>query len=196
LKGAIDLTADCVGYKLELDRSLAKGERMRWNLTHWLTVAVVCGTHLAHASPIIYGVSISDGTETVAGTITTNGTVGTLSTADITGFSLSASGPITFGPITPGSIDCFAPCGVIATPTTLTFAPIGNELDLTDFPIGRIIFSFDVEVNSFNPTLGYNIFKIPPYIIGQAQVPEPATLALLGIGLAGIGFVRRRAKLI
>jgi hypothetical protein len=101
--------------------------------------ALVCGTHLAHASPIIYDVSISDGTETITGTITTNGFLGTLSTTDITGFSLSASGPITFGPITPGSIDCFTSCGVIATPTTLTFAPIGSELDLTHFPIGRII---------------------------------------------------------
>ena len=40
-----------------------------------------------------------------------------------------------------------------------------------------------------------NTSKTTPYsLVGRASVPEPTALGLLGIGLAGLGFSRRKDK--
>ncbi|MFT7130032.1 MAG: hypothetical protein ACI89U_002154 [Gammaproteobacteria bacterium] len=56
----------------------------------------------------------------------------------------------------------------------------------------NIAFSCDTGCDTFNPVnQGLSNYRI----FGSAlEVPEPSTLALLGLGLAGLSFTRRRAK--
>jgi hypothetical protein len=75
-----------------------------------MALALMCGAHGAEAA-IVYNVDITNGTETLTGTITTDGQTGPLAATDFTAWSFTASNPASFGPITQASASAKVTCG-------------------------------------------------------------------------------------
>ena len=195
-----------------------------------VALALLCASGVASAD-IVYSVNLtgsvppsffsSGGTETVAGTITTDGTFGALTAADIVAYSLTASGvvpaSIAGGVVPfPAQVSCDASgCGVTATNTTLTFnGATGTSLGLEDFSnlvvlpgqpttIQVVVFtSSEVIVRTIVEdglfiSLEADFSVTGPYALdgtSTGTVPEPSTLALLGFGLFGVALARRQSS--
>lgn len=91
------------------------------------------------------------------------------------GFGANGDATLTFADLTWGSVDGFI------TGVTATSSLVGLT---TDFGANFISVTFQANQNLGDVQLDFT----------TAHVPEPTTLVLLSLGLAGLGFTRRRMK--
>lgn len=175
--------------------------------------AMVVPTNLK-ASPITYSINQKVGIGSVTGSITTNGTIGTITTADITAWTLTmtdGTNTLTVSSTTPTAITQapFSPStDLTATLTDLNFNFGSTDggfliLGMPTVPgsggevtwqassgFGGQIHIFDIngdniQVTDF-PLSGDQV------IASVGDVPEPGTLTLLGSALLSLGGTLRR----
>jgi hypothetical protein len=170
---------------------------------------------LAQAGPITYTLTVTTiGSGTVTGSITTDGTLGTLTDADIIDWNIALKPnpgtPFTlFGPLS-GNNSGYLSSGsnLSATATQLAFdfsldgfslfqnPAAGSSINYICFAgNGTLCGNFNgPSINDGTDVFGVNTQTEPlsSVVIGAAAgVPEPSTVGMLGLGLIGLGFARR-----
>ena len=169
----------------------------------------------AYAAPIMYSVNQTFGPGSAVGTITTDGTIGTLASADIIAWSLTLNDGTNTVLVQTGANNSYAAItggALTATSTDLIFnysfgtnsdfsiatpnapPPVWGQICYTNFsncwgPAGVGVYNVggDGQLVYISQTGLHTIASG-----GTAVVPAPASLALLALGLLGLGISRRR----
>ena len=150
---------------------------------------------------IVYVVNDTTGTLSVTGTITTDGVIGVVHAADITGFSLNLTGAPTTLTQANSSWNLTG-TALTATSTQLLFN-FNDNVSGADFLVNGMTAASEIFDNYFDTQVLIvgSTFEVSPrtgndVIAAVAAVPEPSTWAMLILGFVGIGFMayRRKAK--
>jgi hypothetical protein len=100
------------------------------------------------------------------------------------------------GTLTPNASTCGANginCGSFGSTTSFNLTDAGKAFFIAPKPFYNVSFQSG-QLNIFNPTGTQTINGSMDVVFNTNAVPEPASLGLLGLGLAGLGFARRRKQ--
>ena len=181
-----------------------------------ISVGLLSLPQTANAGAIQYTVNQTIGSGSVTGTITTDGTIGTLAAADVISWNLHLNDGTKTGVEASGVNAAFVVVegsALTATLTTLTYDY--SFVSGSDFYFGDTSTPYDGELcytsygNCWGPTgvglynVGSDGQSVYTALTGSqtiasdgrsVPVPEPATFALFCAGLAGLGAMRCRRK--